>query len=1104
MATVFAEAYARLNTAQKEAVDHIDGPLLVVAGPGTGKTQLLAMRVATILQKTDMNPSNILCLTFTESGQQAMQERLLKLIGHDAYRVAIHTFHSFGRHVMGTHSDEFLESFNERPADDLTRYELLSELLVRLPHDNPLGALYQGSYVYSKDIQARISQCKQAGMWPSDLRSRLQNDQHWLTAAQGLVQAKLAAIARITKTSLPTFNQLLEGLQALQHTSELGTLATEQLREALLLSSDGVTKPLTTWKNAWLTKNGERTWLFIASKQLAKLQLLTEVYESYLAALRTRKLYDYDDMIMRVIQKLRSNRDLKAELQEAYQYILVDEYQDTNGSQAQLLELLADNPVHEGKPNLMVVGDDDQAIYSFQGAYASNLLEFQQRWQAVTTITLDQNYRSTPPILALARSLITQGEDRLEHHYPELNKQLVANRGGTELPRWQQFDSAVEQYSWLADSIAAQVAHGTPAHEIAVLAPKHKHLETLVPYLLDRTIPVAYEKSQNVLEEQHVQELVQLATVITQLSTGQLDSANQLLPELLSYPWWGIAPGWLWELHLAGKKNNQAQWLELLRRSPKKPLRDIAQWLLVQAQQALITPLELQLDELIGPAAANKTFASPYRQYYFPPAALDSARINYVQLLSSLVCLRSHLREYLPDQPLKLADFVNFVKLRHDAQLKIVNDHPLVLHQDAVQLMTVHKAKGLEFDSVYIINTDEHTWVKDRGQSNKISLPLDLSIAPSGETPDERLRLFYVAATRARRQLYLSSYRRDDQGKASLPLGWLGEDTVKERVAVTSPEDQPPQRPAVLTRGLSFDWRSPHFDLRTNPQWRDLLSPELQAYQLSPTHLTAFLDVTNGGPKAFLVNQLLRFPAALSPSAQFGNALHALLKHLHNYVSESHKLPTQATAWRWLQEEITARHLGPIEEPKQLRRGELALKALYKDRKTAFHAQQLAEVDFRGEGVVIAGAQLRGIIDVLDLDVSKKTAFIIDYKTGKPARHWPASDAKITANTSYELHKLHRYRQQLLFYTLLVENSRTWGGTYNVAGAALDYLEPEAEEPLVRLELAYTTAEVDRLKKLLVAVWHKIIRLDLPDTSHYVADFSGVLQFEDDLLQGLI
>ena len=142
----FTERYNQLNNSQKEAVDYINGPLMVVAGPGTGKTELLSMRAANILKKTDILPENILCLTFTESGSIAMQKRLSSIIGRDAYNVSIYTFHAFGSEVISRYREHFYSGAQFRPADELNQRQIITEILNTLEHDNTHKTKMNGEY----------------------------------------------------------------------------------------------------------------------------------------------------------------------------------------------------------------------------------------------------------------------------------------------------------------------------------------------------------------------------------------------------------------------------------------------------------------------------------------------------------------------------------------------------------------------------------------------------------------------------------------------------------------------------------------------------------------------------------------------------------------------------------------------------------------------------------------------------------------------------------------------------------------------------------------------------------------------------------------------
>src|SRR5664279_1551978 len=160
----FEKVYRELNAKQRQAVDHIDGPVLVIAGPGTGKTQLLSARVANILKQTDTLPQNILCLTFSEAGARNMQARLATMIGADAYKVAIHTFHGFAGNVKESYPDFFYNGARLTPADALTQTEKLDAALNELPHTNYFSARFEGEFTHAATATRALSDVKQAGL----------------------------------------------------------------------------------------------------------------------------------------------------------------------------------------------------------------------------------------------------------------------------------------------------------------------------------------------------------------------------------------------------------------------------------------------------------------------------------------------------------------------------------------------------------------------------------------------------------------------------------------------------------------------------------------------------------------------------------------------------------------------------------------------------------------------------------------------------------------------------------------------------------------------------------------------------------------------------
>jgi DNA helicase II / ATP-dependent DNA helicase PcrA len=219
------------------------------------------------------------------------------------------------------------------------------------------------------------------------------------------------------------------------------------------------------------------------------LRALAQVYQKYRDALLEQTLFDFDDMVSLVAHTLETVPELRFNLQEKYLYLMVDEFQDTNGAQARLLTALADNPVNEGRPNILAVGDDDQAIYSFQGAELSNMLDFAARYRNTTVITLTDNYRSTAPILQLARSVITQGESRLENSLQDISKELVAHNAAPTTTELHQLPTTTAELRWVGHTIKKLVNNGVPPSDIAVLGRHHRQLVALCRTCMPLALP---------------------------------------------------------------------------------------------------------------------------------------------------------------------------------------------------------------------------------------------------------------------------------------------------------------------------------------------------------------------------------------------------------------------------------------------------------------------------------------------------------------------------------------------------------------------------------------------------------------------------------------
>ncbi|MBC7581999.1 ATP-dependent helicase [Aeromicrobium sp.] len=1102
--TSFQTAYDSLNDAQRRAVDTIDGPLLVLAGPGTGKTQLLSARVANILTKTDVSARNILCLTFTESGAQNMRERLRSFIGDAAYDVAISTYHSFGSDIIKNYSEYFqtigLERSDdirmERPVDGLTQIQIVEAIVNGLPFDSPLlSARY-----YVKSVVSTLSDLKRNLIGPTDLRGIAANNLREIEAAQPLIDEVInsqGGVSAKKAQKLAQYQALLEGLSQLH-----GALTEQASREltAAHIEAEAINSPtpLRGWKDTWLYKNSDDAFTLTEPQRSEKMRELANIYEAYEHSLKEGAAYDFDDMILRAIDGIEQNDELRFNLQERYQYILLDEFQDTNPSQFRLVQRIADHPVHEGRPNIMAVGDDDQAIFAFQGAHVGNMKGFLETFRDVAVINLTHNYRSHADILHVAHNIAEQISDRLHTQIDGIDKLLIAS--SNKLPADSQvsrqaFTAEASEYAWVATKIAALVTNGANASEIAVLAPKHRLLEGLVPFLKQHDVPVSYEKRENILETEIVQGLRLAAQLVEALINNDAAHTNQYLPLVLSLPYWQIPAQAIWQINWQlAKREEQRSWAEIALDSPK--LEPAVSFYLALSGTAATEPLEVTLDKLIGTTAvidADRTLHAPLRQYYFAHEQRTSDALRYFEAVSHLSVIRSRLRDYqaASDTQLQLHDFLQFFTMYEAAEAALINSHPVAQSAEAVQLMTAYKAKGLEFDHVFILQAHDDIWGSaSTGGNNKLSLPANLQyIRYAGSGNDERLRLFFVALTRARHSLYISSHSTKDTGKATTPLKYLAEvDGVSAHLPAHAQQIvTEPVVPEQLAADIETLWQAGQVSLPAD--FRSLLADRLTSYMMSPTHLNTFLDVERGGPEAFLVQTLLRFPQAPSPSGEYGTAVHDTLEWYQHQLNKKLSPPITEVLLQY-DTELSKRYLAEHDRNHARAKGRASLEKYITARADMFARPAKAEVNFYSEGVMLGEARLSGKIDRLEIDEQAKTVRIVDYKTG-------ASLAKWSSET-----KAHKYKHQLYFYKFLVEGSSTWGN-YRVEEARLEFVEPDKntagtiQPPLL---VTFDEAEADEIKRLIKVVWQRIQTLDLPNIDTYAKSLSGVKAFQRQLL----
>lgn len=1090
----FEERYQKLNERQKEAVEAIDGPLMVIAGPGTGKTELLSMRAAHILKSTDILPQNILCLTFTEAGAEAMQRRLIDIIGAEGYQVAVHTFHGFAADIASRYRQYFYGGAEVAVADNIQRHQIISNIVDSLEYNNPLKVSFAGEYTMIGDIQTAISEIKRSGMTEDELQAVIETDELAVSVAERYVRAAVGA--RISKASLTPLRQAAKNIASINEPQpqaiipRLSTLISDSLMSAITEAEEHprVTPPLTAWKDEWCTKNADKELILKSRVRLEKLRALLPIYRAYRQAMLEAKLQDFDDLILELIHVLETQAEVRYELQEQYQYLMVDEFQDTNLAQMRILDNLTDNPVNEGKPNIMVVGDDDQAIFSFQGANVGNILTFHKRFNEAPPIVLNDNYRSPEHVLQASRAVIAQGNERLEAQLEDITKELTANAAPDGITaELIDFQSADDERAWTAQQIREQIDAGTPLAEIAVIGKKHADLEALLPHLAARDIPVSYEKRENVLENESVHQLILAARVVQELSVDHRSEANAVLPELLAHPAWGVGTETLWQLSLRAHQTRQL-WFELLPEFDET--KAFHAWLQKNARVAHQTPLEHMLDRLIGHnQPESDDFISPLKSYFFGDLTDADTASKYLECLDSLYAIRDKLRSHFAEESeLRLDAFVRFIDLHFATGTNITRIRRYGDHEHAVNLLSAHGSKGLEFDSVYITNATDGQWgAKARGRTPAITYPENLRLRERANTAEERLRLFYVAMTRSKRKLFITYAHESVAGKPQLLVDFLSDN-----------ETLTPKSVALQT---DVQTRIDHAQLR----WYDrlvtlppatlegALTERLRSYKLSATDLCAFLDVTKGGPQGFLLNNLLHFPSAMSPAASYGSAVHAVLQRAHNHISAGQQPLPEEDILQLFEQELRKYPLSATDLEHFLAKGTESLHQFLVEKYSDFRPTQVTELNFAGQQVVLGEARLKGKLDVVDINKAEKSLSITDYKTGSAFTDWGKG-------TPYDKLKSHHYTQQLRFYELLVKNSRDYRA-YDVSGSFIQFVEPSKAGQIHSLQLTSTTDDIDRLTRLIKIVWRMIMSGEFPDTSQYSNDHKGIEAFEEALLE---
>jgi len=1075
----FEKRYKNLNTKQRLAVNHIEGPLIVIAGPGSGKTELLAVRTANILKKTDTPPQSVLCLTFTSAAAINMKERLFNLIGEESYKVPVHTFHSFCLGIIENYPDLFFKGVDFVLADQPTKMKILESVLERLSFDDPLKKHHpEGGYAYLSDIERAIFYLQDGGVSPMELEKILRENKKEIKKINKLIGKFLEKrINKETLSSLEKFfnerERLTEGSSRLKPLSEV---VFGSLKEAVF---SGETTNLSEWKRKMTRRDGG-VLVFKETLQMEKLESLAKVYNTYREEMDKRGYYTFSDMILNVTEVLERNESLRCELREKYLYLQIDEFQDTSGVQMRLLNLLTRDQVDE-KPNICVVGDDDQAIYRFQGADISNILTFQEKYANAKMVVLLKNYRSVRKITDVSRRVVLKAEDRLENRFPGIKKDLVSETKNEGNIIGRTFQTKEEELSYVAKEVKKKIEKENP-EEIAVIARTHNEIKEALCYLNSLKVPTFAERKENVLEKSHIREIVTILRFSAYLLEKEDKGAEALLPEILSFPFLKIKREKIWEI---AKESHQKKisWIDYILDDSKT--RDTGKFLLEVSSLAKTHPAEDVIDVIIGNKEVvlegRKKFFSGFKDFYFKEKLEEGKTEEYLSFLSSLRCFITAVRKHRRKKYIGVKEAVDLVEFYEKNKIPILDKNPLVSEKDAVSLITAHGAKGREFETVFVLNCNQSSWGKEKG-AGKLSFPMNLPLEKAGNKRDEMIRLFYVAITRAKKDLYLTTYKKKRDGRELMNLEFISDLEMEEK------------REKVDEGAVAYSINHENI-LSFCKNEKNLLLPLAENYKLSATGFNKFLNVDSGGPQRFFEDTLLRFPQKKTKMLSYGTAVHGAIAEIQYILKKEEKLLSEKEFLELFEKFLERERLSEEDFSETLKRGKKELPLFYKEKIKYFSPENIAEKNFADEGCFIGGVPITGKIDKMIID--GKSIKVFDYKTGAPLISWREKEENKKI-------KAWQYRNQLLFYKLLIESSRDFDG-YVVSDGFLEFITPDKEKKIITLPLKIEEEDVRRVTTLIEVIGKKILSLNFPSVYKYKKkSLKSIQKFEEDLLEGNI
>jgi DNA helicase-2/ATP-dependent DNA helicase PcrA len=864
------DAPSGLNADQLRAVTHGDGPLLVVAGAGTGKTQVITRRIAWLIATRRARPAEVLALTFTDKAADEMQLRVDQLVPYGYTDTAISTFHAFGDRLIREFAFELGLPPDVRVLSRAEVVIFLREHLFELELNEyrPLGDPTR----FLSALAALFSRCKDEDVSPDAYLAHAE----WLAS-----QAAGAS------------------------TDEAGA-ATEAARRQLELA---------------------------------------RAYRRYQELLAAGGFIDFGDQVALALRLVRESAAVRAEIQARFRYVLVDEFQDTNRAQSELVALIA-----QPHRNVTVVGDDDQSIYKFRGAAISNILEFQERYRGARVVVLRRNYRSLQPILDASHRLIRFNDpDRLEVR-SGISKRLRPERlSENPLPvRLEAFASGAEEADWIASEIRRRIERGARPRDHAVLVRANAGADPILRSLNVAGIPWRFSGTSGLYARPEVRLLLAFLRAVADASSSvdvYAVAASQV---------YGLGGADLTAIVNTARRRNRSLWdvLEELERQPGI-LR------LTSETRAGVTKLVADLRSYVELAHAR------------PAGEVLYAFLRGSGLLATLATAETPVAEEALEniarffdivraQSALLADDRAIFVARHLQTLVEAGDDPATAdidpEADAVAVLTVHKAKGLEFPVVFL-----PALVADRfparSRAEPLAMPVELAreTLPEGDYQlQEERRLFYVAMTRARDELVLS-HAADYGGARARRVSPFVLEALDLPLAAGAPGSA--ARPTTPAQRLATFAQAP---AAAAARGADSDEPLTLSYYAIDDYLTC--------PLKYKYAHVVRVPLAPHHAIVYGAALHKAVQEFHRAQARGQTLSEvelfEAFERAWSNEGFLSRD----HEEARLESGRAALRR-FREQQLAPDAVVPAWVE-REFSFMLDGNRIRGRWDRVDVQAA--------------------------------------------------------------------------------------------------------------------------------------